>query len=132
MKLRIAMIAAALSAAGIAQAAYDDTVVVVDHPYYRGEPITIYQTPGLVSGSPLHSGGATIADAQLADRVAAAIVSDRMLEPGITATVAANDGRVSISGSADGIAQASRAEMIASRVAGRGAVTAMFSELGGA
>src|SRR5262249_47522638 len=131
MKLRLALIAAALGAAGIAQAAYDDTVVIVDHPYYRADPIIVYQTPSLVSGSPLHSGGATIADAQLADRVAAAFASDRSLsEPGITATVSANNGRVSFTGSGDA-AQSGRAEQLASRIAGRGNVTGKLSNSGG-
>jgi BON domain-containing protein len=130
MKLRIALLAAALGAAGLAQAAYND-VVIVEHPYYRAEPIIIYQTPGLVSGSPLHSGGATVADAQLADQVAAALASDRRLsQPSMTATVSATNGRVSLSGSADG-AQAARAEQIARRVAGAGSVTAMIGTEGG-
>ena len=132
MKLRIALFAAALGATGVAQAAYND-VVVVDHPYYRADPIIVYHTPGLVSGSPLHSGGPTVADAQLADRVAAALASDRILsEPGITATVSANNGRVSITGSSDNAAQAARAEQIASRVAGRGYVSGTISNTGGA
>ena len=130
MKLRIALLAAALGAAGLAQAAYND-VVVVEHPYYRAEPIIIYQTPGLVSGSPLHSGGATVEDALLADQVAAAFASDRRLsQPGITATVSATNGRVSLTGSADG-AQAARAEQIARRVAGAGSVTGMIGTEGG-
>ena len=132
MKLRIALLAAALGATGIAQAAYDDTVVVVDHPYYRADPIIVYQTPGFVSGSPVHSGGASVADAQLADRVAAALVSDRKLsEPGITATVSAYNGRVSLTGSTDSVAQAARAEQVASRVAGRGNVSGLLSNTGG-
>lgn len=130
MKLRIAMLAAALGAAGFAQAAYDE-VVVVDHPHYRGEPIIAYQTPGFVSGSPLHSGGASVEDALLADRVAASIASDRRLAgAGITATVSALNGRVSIIGSADN-EQAIRAEQAAVRVAGRANVTTMISSTGG-
>jgi osmotically-inducible protein OsmY len=51
-------------------------------------------------------------------------VSDRKLsEPGITATVVANNGRVSLNGSAKDPAQAARAEKIASDIAGRGMVS---------
>lgn len=131
MKLRNALLAAALGAAGIAQAAYTG-VYVADPPYYRGEPITIYSAPGLVDGSPYHSGGATVEDATLADRVAASIASDRRAaEPNMTATVAALNGRVSISGSGNGD-QASRVEQVAARTVGHSNVTVMMSPLGGA
>ncbi len=130
MKLRNALLAAALGAAGVAQAA---DVYVADTPYpYRGEPITIYSAPGLVSGSPFHSGGATLADASLADHVAASMASDRrMSDPDMTATVSAINGRVSISGSANGD-QAARAEQLAARTVGHANVTVMMSPMGGA
>ncbi len=130
MKLRNALLAAALGAAGIAQAAY--TEVYIADPPYRGEPITIYNAPGLVDGSPFHTGGATLEDSRLADHIAAAVASDRRIdEPNMTATFAAQNGRVSISGSGNED-QAARVEQLAARTVGHSNVTVMMSPLGGA
>jgi len=81
----------------------------------------------------IHVGAAPNADDQaLAERVADALRSDRRLsEPGITATVTAKDGRVSLSGSANDERQAMRAEAIARRVAGAGNVSGTLSSEAG-
>ena len=81
----------------------------------------------------IHVGAAANADDQaLADRVADALRNDRKLsEPGITATVSAKDGRVSLSGSANNQQQAYRAEAIAKRVAGAGNVSGTLSNEAG-
>ena len=80
----------------------------------------------------IHSGGATYADDELAGRVADALRNDRMLsEPGITATVVANNGRVSLTGSAHNIQQAARAEHLARQVAGWGNVSGTLESTAG-
>jgi osmotically-inducible protein OsmY len=72
----------------------------------------------------IHSGGMTADDQALADRIASALAGDRQLsEPGITATVVANNGRVSLNGSAKDATQAARAEQIACDIAGRANVS---------
>ena len=72
----------------------------------------------------IHSGGTTADDQALADRIASALAGDRKLsEPGITATVVANNGRVSLNGSAKDTTQAARAEQIACDIAGRANVS---------
>ena len=79
----------------------------------------------------IHAGGGTYADDELAQRVADALRSDRMLsEPGITATVVANNGRVSLTGSAHNVQQAARAEQLARQVAGAGNVSGMLEATG--
>ncbi|HEX3062310.1 MAG TPA: BON domain-containing protein [Usitatibacter sp.] len=95
---------------------YDDT------SYYRA-----------ADDGTIHVGAAPNADDQaLAERVADALRSDRRLsEPGITATVTAKDGRVSLSGSANDERQAMRAEAIARRVAGAGNVSGTLSSEAG-
>ena len=81
----------------------------------------------------IHLGSADNADdLALAGRVADALRSDRRLsEPGITATVTAKDGRVSLSGSANDNRQAMRAEAIARQVAGAGNVSGSLSNEAG-
>ena len=75
------------------------------------------------SGSAIHSGGMSAEDTALADAVAAALASDAKLKTGITATVSAKNGRVSLSGSAKDYSLAARAEKVASDVAGRANVS---------
>ena len=80
----------------------------------------------------IHSGGVTYEDDQLAGRVADALRNDRMLSmPGITATVTAKDGQVSLTGSASNIQQAARAEQLARDVAGRGNVSGSLESTAG-
>ena len=69
------------------------------------------------SGDPIHSGGATESDTVLAMDVAAALAADPRLD-GATITVAANNGGISLSGSAESSEQASYAEQRAREVAG--------------
>ena len=72
----------------------------------------------------LHTGGMTADDQALADRIANAIASDKQLSrPGITATIVANNGRVSLNGEANDRQQADRAEQIACEIAGRANVS---------
>lgn len=81
----------------------------------------------------IHVGsGMNADDLALAERVADALRSDRRLsEPGITATVTAKDGRVSLSGSANDNRQAIRAEAIARHVAGAGNVSGTLANEAG-
>jgi len=72
----------------------------------------------------IHVGAMNADDLALADRVADALRADRRLsEPGITATVTANNGQVALSGFAQDNRQAQRAEAIAKGVAGAGNVS---------
>ena len=79
--------------------------------------------------SAIQSGANNPADQALADRVAAAIADDPRLD-GATVTVSANEGRVSISGSADSPEQGPIAEQVARDVAGRQAVSGTLSPQG--
>ncbi len=69
--------------------------------------------------SAIHSGGMTYDDLMLADRVASALEDERALaRPGITATVVASNGHVTLTGTADNNVQAQRAMRAARRAAG--------------
>ena len=81
-------------------------------------------------GDPIHAGGATAADTALAMDVAAALSSDPRLE-GATITVAASNGGVSLSGSAQSAEQAAYAEQRAREVAGVTAVSGTLSPVMG-
>ena len=69
------------------------------------------------NGNPIHAGGATDADTALALDVAAALAADPRLD-GATITVAASNGGISLSGSAESSEQAHYAEQRAREVAG--------------
>lgn len=78
----------------------------------------------------IHSGANNPSDEILADTVAAAFAADRRLD-GATITVTANNGRVSLSGSARTPEQAGHAENIAREIAGVTAVSGTLSSQGG-
>ena len=80
--------------------------------------------------SAIHAGANNAADQDLAERVADAIADEPRLD-GATVTVAANNGDVSISGSAESPEQAAIAEQVARDVAGAGAVSGTLSPTGG-
>lgn len=80
--------------------------------------------------SAIHAGAGNAADQDLAERVADAIADEPLLD-GATVTVAANDGEVSLTGSAASPEQAAIAEQVAREVAGPGAVSGTLSEMGG-
>lgn len=86
--------------------------------YDTTEPVT-----PMADGSPIHTAANNPDDQALADHVADALRSTRGLN-GATVTVAANDGRVTISGAAANIADAYRIENIAKNAAGPGRVVA--------
>lgn len=140
MKRRHAMAIAAamLAACGAPWAAADYAAVpsadVSSAPAYvavPGEPVVIYEARPL-PGSPIHSGAVTWEDEALAARVATALYADRRLsQPGITATIVANHGDVTITGSADSFEQAQRAEQLAMRAARPGRVVGMISTISG-
>jgi hypothetical protein len=117
-------------AAAAAQVYY---VERVDDPYYT-ERLTVYEAPRYAAfvqreSGGLHSGGRTLDDALLAENVAMAFARDRTLN-GATATISANNGRVSISGLANQ-QQSEHARQIAQRIAGRGNVSGELSNTGG-
>jgi len=118
MKMRHGVIlAAALAMSGAAFAHDYGKRAAYDGSYYGYDRYPV----GTAS---VHSGGMTADDQALADRIAAALAADRKLsEPGITATVVANNGRVSLNGSAKDLTQAARAEQIAVDIAGRANVS---------
>jgi hyperosmotically inducible periplasmic protein len=78
----------------------------------------------------IHSGANNPSDEMLADTVAAALAADGRLD-GATITVAANNGRVSLTGSARTPEQAGHAENIARSIAGVTAVSGTLSPQGG-
>lgn len=82
------------------------------------------------SGSPIHFGGGSAADTALALDVAHALAMDGRLN-GATITVAANDGDVMLSGSAESPDQGDIAQLAAKQVAGVGRVSGTLSTQGG-
>ena len=109
----------------------------IANPYYVERPYAAREYP-LVREYPLqawpgtdaiHTGANNWADQALADRVGQAFAADRRLD-GITATVVANDGRVSLSGSAKSPEQASIAENVAHHIAGIANVSGTLSSQG--
>jgi hypothetical protein len=82
------------------------------------------------SGSPIHFGGGSAADTALALDVAHALAMDQRLN-GATITVAANDGEVMLSGSAESPEQGDQAQLAARRVAGVSRVSGTLSTQGG-
>jgi osmotically-inducible protein OsmY len=85
-----------------------------------------------IPGDGIASGGTSLEDMRLADDVAFALHDSRRLSrPGMTATVVANRGEVTISGSADNYEQAQRAERIARAAAGPHRVVGMISTTSG-
>jgi hypothetical protein len=102
----------------------------VERPYVAGQPVVReYPLSTLPGASAIHTGANNAADQVLADNVGAAFAADSRLD-GITATVVANNGQVSLSGSAKSPEQASIAENVARRVAGWGAVSGTLSSTG--
>jgi len=94
---------------------------------YDATPYTSGALPNAI-----HSGAMSYDDQILVDKVASALANDRQLQrPGITATVTAKDGQISLSGSADRVSQAARAEKIARDIAGAGNVSGTLSTQGG-
>jgi osmotically-inducible protein OsmY len=118
MKMRHELIlAAALAMSGAAFAHGLDKRAASDGSYVSYDRYA-------VGTNSVHSGGTTVDDQALAARIASAIAGDRQLQrPGVTATVVANNGRVSLNGSAKDATQAARAEQIACDIAGRANVS---------
>jgi len=122
---------------------YVDAPRYVERPYYYGSayndryyrpnaPEPYYYAPGPISGdaAAVHTGGDSAADQALAARIGDAMTGDRMLD-GVTATVTARDGEVTISGSADRSGQSDRAQQIAKRFAGWNHVSGTLEVRGG-
>ena len=142
--LPLVLIAAALPLAAAAdvrvERTYTDDGRIIERRYYdnaldfgpyaapapviREYPLTAW--PGTAA---IHTGANNSADQALADRVGQAIASDSRLD-GITATIVANDGRVSLTGSAKSPEQASIAENVARHVAGIANVSGTLSSQG--
>ena len=85
---------------------------------------------GAAEDNAIHTAASNPDDQALAERVADALRADPTLYD-TTVTVAANNGRVSLSGSAKDTQLAYRAERIASAVAGRGRVSGTLDPQGG-
>jgi osmotically-inducible protein OsmY len=84
---------------------------------------------GAAENHTIHTAAANPDDQLLADRVADALRADPALTD-TTVTVAVNNGRVNLSGSAKDTQLAYRAERIASAVAGRGNVSGTLDPQG--
>lgn len=111
----------AVPAAAVAQPYYTERITVYEHPRYEAFVVE--------EGGALQSGGNNLQDTLLADSVAMAIARDPVLD-GATVTVAANGGRVSLTGSADQ-EQSEHARQVAQRIAGRGNVSGELSNTQG-
>jgi osmotically-inducible protein OsmY len=84
--------------------------------------------PRIADGSALHGGAVTPADNALLGQVLSALDSAPHME-GSTVTVVANNGAITMNGSAKDLVQAGRIERIAKGVAGAN-VTAMIDPQG--
>ena len=102
---------------------------LVERRYVELTPRVVMLT-SLRGGDAIHIGGYTLADQALADRIGNAIAQDPSLE-GVTVTIVATNGDVSISGSAPRHDQAQRAELLARQIAGYGSVSGSISALSG-
>lgn len=78
----------------------------------------------------IHSGGGTPDDRLLAEQVASALEQDPRID-GATVTVVANNGSVSLAGSANSPEQSFHAQQIAREIAGFGAVSGELYPQGG-
>jgi osmotically-inducible protein OsmY len=86
--------------------------------------------PMTLPSSTVHTGAATYNDQQMASDVVSAISSDPTLS-GATITVIVNDGRITLSGSAKDLAQAARAEKLATDISGGRPVAGKLDIQGG-
>lgn len=122
MKHPLAIIALALAPAGAFANTYVERTYAPD-----GRLIATYMNAGTDA---IHAGADNMADQRLAEDVALAIASEPALH-GATVTVAAHNGRVSLSGSAESLDQAHRAEQVAGGVAGVASVSGTLDPQGG-
>ena len=101
MKTRLALTAAAALAVsiGAAQAQYLDKPVIAPSNH-------------------IHGGAMALEDQALLQQIMTALATDRELKQGVTATVVVKNGQVTLSGSANDIVQAARAEKLAKDAAG--------------
>lgn len=108
-RLIIALMAAAVATPALAQVTYTERITVYDERAYDA---FVREERGAI-----HSGANNLNDLLLADQVAMALAKDRRLD-GSTMTVSANNGQVSLSGSAKSPEQGEVAQQVAKRVAG--------------
>jgi osmotically-inducible protein OsmY len=123
--MRLHISAALLAAAGVALAA----PTLASESSYMRDRNAAFDSKLHAPTDAIHAGGASASDDTLANDVAAAIAADPRLF-GATATITAVDGRVSLSGSAESVAQATLAEQVARGVAGAH-VSGTLDPLGG-
>lgn len=125
MKLKLAITAAlALAVAGPALAH--------DYFHHHASDSDASYAARMSDDGNIHTGATNADDQALADRVADALRNDRKLsEPGITATITANNGHVSLSGFANNQQQGYRAEQDARRVAGAANVSGTLANEAG-
>ena len=136
--LAVLLAAAAPSIAQVYDSRMDNRVAPAQSAFGPPPPAALEARTETAPAEPLasplpdaiHSGAANPADEALADSVAAALAADRRMD-GATVTVAANNGRVSLTGSARTPEQAGHAENIARGVAGVGAVSGTLASQGG-
>lgn len=97
------------------------------HHWRQGQPAT---DRAYEPSNAIHWGAGNPADQALADAVADAFQRDPALF-GATATIVANNGRVSLSGSSKSLQQSARAETVARHVAGVMSVSGTLDPMGG-
>jgi len=81
--------------------------------------------------SGIHTGAMTWDDLVLVEKVAQALESDRRLANGLTATLVAKNGQVTLSGSTSNYAQAQLAELRAKQAASPSSVVGTIATSGG-
>ncbi len=97
------------------------------HHWRQGQPMT---DRSMRDDGAIHWGAGNPSDQALADAVADAFRNDPALF-GATATIGANNGRVSLAGSSKSLQQSSRAETVARHVAGVMSVSGTLDPMGG-
>lgn len=122
---RAAIVAALALAAAPAFAA--DGHYGAFHHWRQGQPAT---DRSMRDDGSIHWGAGNPSDQALADAVADAFRNDPALF-GATATIVANNGRVSLAGSSKSLQQSARAETVARHVAGVMSVSGTLDPMGG-
>lgn len=103
------------AAAGLAMAATLASAQVIERTVVGDQIVITEVRPAPTSG--IHTGAMTWDDLVLVEKVANALESDRRLSRGLTATLVARDGKVTLSGATDSYAQAQLAELRAKQAA---------------
>ena len=131
MKIRhlVASAAALAAIGGVAPAFAQTTTEVYIAPAESAAPMERIYVPAHRPAGRVHGGFVTYQDEQLLSDAVGAYSGDRRLD-GSTVTIVANNGHLTVNGSAASLDQAARLEQIARQVSG-GRSTTFFDSMSG-